>query len=119
MPVFDELEANRAIKLCAACEHEANDKGVCVFCGALQPDDPSASWEPPVRRPRALTAEPLVPSEHEPIVGDLASNDAANVYVFFMSQCVGMLWQIVGEKQLRGEFEHCLEIARQRFGERP
>ena len=117
---FDEREVAAAAKLCAACEHEANGQGTCVFCGALKPDDLTKAWEPPVRRARLQQRpESLLPDTHEPITGDFASRDAANVFVFFMSQCVGMTWQIVGEKQLRGEFEHCIEIARQRFGDKP
>ncbi len=73
----------------------------------------------PGRERETHTEEPLTPTEHEPITGDFASRDAANVYTFFMSQCIGMLYQIVGEKQLRGEFEHGVELARQRFGDRP
>ncbi len=51
---FDQREADAAARLCAACEHEANEHGVCVFCGALKPDDPARAWEPPLRRPRMV-----------------------------------------------------------------
>ncbi len=49
---FDDGEMSAAAKMSAACEHAANEYGVCVFCGALRPDDPSKTWEPPTRRPR-------------------------------------------------------------------
>lgn len=50
----DREEMAAAAKLSAACEHEPNDKGTCVTCGALQPDDPAQPWEPPVRRPQHI-----------------------------------------------------------------
>lgn len=116
---FDEQETAAAAKLSAACEHLASDKGVCVFCGALQPDDPERPWEPPLRRRMHRDIEEPRPLTHTPIEGDLTSLDAANVFVFFMSQSIGMLFQVVGERQLRGEIEHCVEMARDRFGEKP
>ncbi len=115
-----EREVAAAAKLCAACEHEDNGYGTCAFCGALRPDDENDNWEPPVRRARLQqTREVLSPTAHEPITGNMTSIDAANVFVFFMSQSAGLLYQIVGEKQLRGEFESCIEMSRARFGEKP
>ncbi len=52
---YNEREAAAAAKLCAACEHEPNEHGVCVFCGALQPGKVASrpdAWEPPVQRSR-------------------------------------------------------------------
>lgn len=51
MQPIDPREMEAAAKLSAACEHESNPHGVCVFCGALKPDS-GDQWEPPMRRPR-------------------------------------------------------------------
>jgi hypothetical protein len=59
---IDEREEAAAARMSAACEHEANRYGVCVFCGALRPDAdaPSQTWEPPARRSRVFeTSRPL------------------------------------------------------------
>ena len=59
-----EREMEAAAALSAACEHEANAQGCCVFCGALRPDDVEQPWEPPVRRPRLLE-QPAAPTPRQ------------------------------------------------------
>lgn len=113
--MIDEPEAAAAAKLCAACEHQPSSKGVCVFCGALQPDDPTQQWEPPVRRRRHRDVEDPRVLTHTPITGDMTSIDAANVFVFLMSMCTGMALRSLGERQVRGEFESIIEQVRSQF----
>lgn len=58
---IDEREEAAAARMSAACEHEANEHGVCVFCGALEPDTGAQlpTWEPPARRARVFeTSKP-------------------------------------------------------------
>jgi hypothetical protein len=112
-----EQEMEAAAKLAAACEHEAGEHGTCVFCGALKTDLDDV-WEAPMRRTRLFshTQESLIPSTHEPLVGDLSSIDAANAYLMLMSFCAGLLLQTIGERQLRGEFESIIADARHKVG---
>lgn len=109
---FDEQEAAAAAKLSAACEHLANDKGVCVFCGALQPDHGSLMlWEPPIRRARLYSSEPLLPAAHVPISGDFHDVNASAALCHLFGHIGGLLLATIGEKQLRGEFEQLCAMA--------
>jgi hypothetical protein len=96
---FDEREAAAAAKLCAACEHEANDQGTCVFCGALQPTEDSLQiWEPPIRRARLhQTHEPLLPSDHQPISGDFHDVNASAALCHVFGHIGGLLLATIGE----------------------
>lgn len=44
-------EEKAAAEFSAACRHEPNPHGICVFCGALKGDE-GKGYEPPIRRPR-------------------------------------------------------------------
>lgn len=61
---IDDRERGAAARMSAACDHEANQYGVCVFCGALRLDrgEELETWEPPARRKRVFeTSRPPQP----------------------------------------------------------
>ena len=108
---FDEHEAAAAAKLCAACDHEANEQGTCVFCGALRTDQGDA-WEAPLRRARLhQSREPLLPATHQPISGDFHDVNASAVLCHLFGHIGGLLLGTIGERQTRGEFEHLVAVA--------